>query len=126
MNRDLWKIGAFLVLVLLGASSCGPIQALTATSRAKDSLYKARLADAHVLAPDGRYVTPAQYQYQLAVLYLEKSKELQGFSKFQAAEHYAAQAAALGKKSVTGREEEERRKIRRQQIKAGQVFKKSE
>jgi hypothetical protein len=126
MNRDLWILSSFLVLVLVGAASCGPIQALTATSRAKDSLYKARLADAHVLVPDGRYITPAQYQYQLALLYLEKSKELQGFSKFQAAQRYAAQAASLGKKAIENREEEERRKIRRQQIKSGQVFKKGE
>ncbi|MBM4353804.1 MAG: hypothetical protein FJ109_08405 [Deltaproteobacteria bacterium] len=126
MNRNLWRLSAFLVLILLAAASCGPIQALTATSRGKESLYKARLADAHVLVPDGRYITPAQYQYQLAVLYLEKSKELQGFSKFQAAERYGAQAAALGKKSIANREEEERRKIRRQQIKAGQIFKKGE
>ncbi len=126
MNRDLWKLSLFLVLVVVAAASCGPIQALTATSRAKDSLYKAKLADAHVLVADGRYITPAQYQYQLAVLYVEKAKELQGFSKFQAAQRYAAQAAALGKKSVTYREEEERRKIRRQQIKAGQIFKKGE
>lgn len=112
-----------LTLVLVGAS-CGPIRAVTATADANDDLFKAQLAGAHEVKSGERYITPAQYEYQLAYLYLEKSKELQGFAKYDAAYFYATKAAELGKGAVRDKAEEERRKIRRQQIRSGQLTQK--
>jgi hypothetical protein len=112
-----------LVAVVVGAS-CGPIRAVTATADAKDDLFRAELAGAHVVKPGEKYITPAQYEYQLAYLYLEKSKELQGFAKYDAAYFYATKAAELGKGAVRDKAEEERRRIRRQQILSGQILQK--
>lgn len=114
-------VAAVLVTALLVAS-CGPINAVVATSRAKDSMYKAQLAKAHELKPGQRYVTSAQYQYQLALLCVDKSKQLQGFAKYQAAEEYSEEAAALAEKAILNMTEQERRLIRRQQIRSGKVF----
>jgi hypothetical protein len=113
-----------LTAIALGAA-CGPIRAVTATADANDELFKAQLSKAHEISPGEKYITPAQYEYQLAYLYLEKSKELQGFAKYDAAYFYATKAAELGKASVRDKAEEERRKIRRQQILNGQILQKS-
>jgi hypothetical protein len=115
-------LAAALWLLVL-ANGCGPIRATSATSGAKDHLFKAELAGADKLTQGEKYITPAQYEYQLAMLYIEKSKELQGFAKYDAAFFYSTEAADLGKKAVEHKSEEERRKIRRQQIRAGKVFK---
>jgi hypothetical protein len=113
-----------LVAAMVLGASCGPIRAATATSDAKDELFKAELAGAHQIVKGEKYITPAQFEYHLAYLYLEKSKELQGFAKYDAAYFYATKAAELGKDAVKNKAEEERRKIRRQQIRSGQVFNK--
>jgi len=116
---------SLLILILVGAASfgaCAPIRATSAISQAKDNMFKARLAGADKVKGGEKYITAAQYEYQLAHHYLEKSKELQGFSKFEAAEFYALQAAELSKNAAKERNEEERRIIRRQQIRAGKVF----
>lgn len=114
---------AAILSVLMLTNACGPIRATSATSSAKDHLFKAELAGADKLTKGEKYITPAQYEYQLARMYLEKSKELQGFAKYDAAFFYSTEAADLGKKAVEHKSEEERRKIRRQQIRAGKVFK---
>jgi hypothetical protein len=111
-----------LVAAVAAAAACAPIQTTVATNRAKDNMYKAGLADADDLKPGEKYITPAQYEYQLAYLYLEKSKELQGFSKFDAATFYASRAATLSAKAREHKGDEERRKIRRQQIRSGQII----
>ncbi len=116
---------SLLILFLVGATAlgaCAPIRATSAISQAKDNMFKARLAGAQEVKTGEKYITPAQYEYQLAHHYLEKSKELQGFSKFEAAEFYALQAAELSKNAAKNKTEEERRIIRRQQIRAGKVF----
>ena len=115
----LWGLG---VLV----ASCAPIRSTSAVSSANDGLFKARLAGVDKLQEGEKYITPAQFQYLLAQIYVDKAKEFEGFSKFHAAEQYATQAAELARDSVNNKKEEERRKYRRQQIKAGKVFKKGE
>jgi len=115
----------FLLLLLLsGLAACGPIRATTAAATARDDLFKAQLAGADQVKPGERFITPSRYEYQLAYLYLEKAKELQGFAKYDAAYFYAERAAALSRSAVKNRSEEERRKTRREQIKAGAVFNK--
>jgi len=111
-----------LVAALLLAASCGPIRAVTSTAQAQDAVLRAELAGAHELNKGEKYITQAQFEYQLAALYLEKSKELQGFAKFDAADFYASRASELGTSSVKNKAEEERRRIRRAQIKAGKIF----
>ncbi len=96
-----------LVLVTL-AASCGPTRTATAISRAKDALYEARLAGADDYKPGLRYNTKAQYNYFLAVEYLEKSKIFQGFSEFDAADDFASKAATLALEAVKLLEEQKR------------------
>ena len=96
-----------LVLVTLGVS-CGPTRTATAIGQAKDALYEARLAGAHECKAGERYDTKAQYNYILAVEYLEKSKIFQGFSEFDAADSFATKAAALAKEAVKLLEEHKR------------------
>jgi hypothetical protein len=142
---------ALMGALILG-SGCAPIQAIGATLRAEDNLNQARHAcpfevteenvDAPIsqvldeqvpdaaaavpAAPAGakspRYVTQAQYECMLALLYIRKSKELQGFSKFDAATFYAEKAAGLAAASRDHKMEEEKRIIRRQQIRSGQIL----
>ena len=113
-----------LLTLVLGLASCAPIRATSAISKAKKAQFKARLAKAHIINEGEKYITPAQYEYQLANFYLEKAKELQGFSKFEASEFYALEAVELSQSAIEHKQEEKRRKIRRRQIKAGKVFQK--
>ena len=122
MKRLLVFFGVLSLLASLAA--CGPIRAASATRGARDELYKARLAKADEIEKGKKYITQAQYQYRLATLYLEKSIELQGFAKYDAAFFYATKAAQLGTESVKNKAEEERRKIRREQIRAGKILNK--
>jgi len=122
--------GVWLLLSLIGlglllfAGACGPIRIASSSSIARENLFKAKLAKANQYKKGEKYITPAQYEYQLAHIYLEKSKQLQGFAKYDAADFYAAEAGKLGDKAIEHKAEEERRKIRRQQIRAGKVFRK--
>ena len=120
MSRIAMLVAPFLVAAVFGA--CAPVQATVATLKAKDSMFKADLAGAGEIKPGEKYITSAQYEYYLANLYLEKSKELQGFSKFDSATFYANRAASLGNKARDHKANEEKRKIRRQQIRAGQIL----
>ena len=103
-----------LILLVLAAglmvvSSCGPIRATSALSDAKDELYKARLAGADDYHKGGRYDTKAQYDYFLAVEYVEKSKVFLGFSEFDAAEHFSLDAARLAREAVKLIEDQKRK-----------------
>jgi len=123
MSKHNWRlsvIGLLCAVALL--ASCGPINAVVATSQANDNLYKAQLARAHELKPGQKYITPAQYEYLLALLFVDKSKELQGFAKYQSAEEFSEKAAALAEAAIKNMGEQERRKIRRKQIRAGKVY----
>jgi len=120
MSRVSLLVAPFLVVVAFCA--CAPVQATVSTLKAKDSMFKAELAGANEVKPGQKYVTSAQYEYYLAYLYIEKSKELQGFSKFDSATFYANRAASLGNKARDHKAEEEKRLIRRQQIRAGQIL----
>lgn len=110
------------VALALGISSCGPAQTSSSISSARKAMEQARLAGATELHPGSFYVTTAQYKVQVARLYLEKAKELQGFSKFEDAIFYATEARKLLDEAVTEKHEEERRLLRRKQIKEGRVF----
>ncbi|GEM_PF-6274379 len=110
---------ALLLVGVIGVSSCGPIQATTNIAMANKRIHEARLAGADVLKEGERYITPAQQEYQLALLYLQKSKELEGFSKFEHAAFYAQLASDLGKSSNSNMSEEARRKDLRERIKKG-------
>lgn len=110
---------------LVALASCGPIQATTNISMANKNLYEAKLAKADNVVPGGRYITPAQFEYQLALLYLEKSKELEGFAKFEHAAFYARLAADLGKSAIDHKVEEARRQERRDRIRRGEVLPKA-
>ena len=122
MKRLLVFLGVLTVMASLAA--CGPIRAASATRSARDELYKARLAKADKIEKGKKYITEAQYQYRLAALYLEKAIELQGFAKYDAAFFYATKAAQYGSESVKNKAEEERRSIRREQIRAGKILSK--
>jgi hypothetical protein len=98
MIRSISLVAA--VLMLLVASSCGPMRATSAISQAKDELYRAKLAGAHVLEDGARYETKAQLNYYLAVEFVEKSKEFRGFSEFDAAEFFGLKAAKLAADAV--------------------------
>ena len=100
---------AALLLIATVVASCGPTRTATAIGRAKDALYQARLAGADDYRPGERYDTKAQYNYFLAIEYLEKSKVFQGFSEFDAAENFALKAATLAKEAVQLLEEYRRR-----------------
>lgn len=99
---------AVLALLLAVAAGCGPTRSATAISAAKDGMYQARIAGAHEYKPGARYDTKAQYNYFLAVEYLEKAKVFQGFSEFDAAESFAIKAARLTKEAIELLEEHER------------------
>ncbi len=114
-----------ILLSLVAVGACGPIQATTGISLANKNLFEARLAKADVLVTGQKYITPAQYEYQLAQLYLEKSKELEGFAKFEHAAFYAKLAADLGLRSVDHKTEEARRQERRDRIRKGEVLPKT-
>lgn len=111
-----------ILLSLLALGACGPIQATTGISLANKHLFEARLAKADVLVPGQKYITPAQYEYQLALLYLEKSKELEGFAKFEHASFYARLAADLGLRAVEHKKDEIQRQERRDRIRKGEVL----
>ncbi len=121
MRHPLRKLGIAVLLLGMGAA-CGPIQAQSGISRGSNAMKQARLAKAQEANESNRYITPARYEYELAHLFIEKAKELQGFSKFEAAAFYGNQARDLAEKAAENKHEEERRKIRRKQIKAGKVF----
>ncbi len=107
-----------LALLLLSAA-CGPMKATTAISSGRDAIEDARHRRAHVI-PEGEFlITTAQYKYQLALLYMEKAKELQGFSKFQDAANYAEEARHLADDAAREMDIEAERKNRRKEIKAG-------
>jgi hypothetical protein len=101
-------IPALLLILAALAVSCGPTRTATAISRAKDALYEARLAGADDYKAGRRYDTKAQYNYFLAVEYLEKSKVFRGFSEFDAAENFASKAATLATEAVKLLEEQKR------------------
>jgi len=101
-------IPALLLAFAAVAVSCGPTRTATSISRAKDALYEARLAGANEFKQGQRYDTKAQYNYFLAVEYLEKSKVFQGFSEFDAADNFASKAALLAKEAVKLLEEQKR------------------
>ncbi len=114
---------AFPVVVLsVAGMACGPIQATTAISSARESLKGAEEKGAHLIPDDEYFITTARYKYRLAVLYLEKSKELQGFSKFQDAAHYAQEARRLAQEAIQEMDDERLRRLRRKEIKEGRVF----
>ena len=101
-------IFAVLLLLLAVAAGCGPTRSATAISAAKDGMYQARIAGAHEYKPGARYDTKAQYNYFLAVEYIEKAKVFQGFSEFDAAESFALKAAHLTKEAIELLEEHAR------------------
>jgi hypothetical protein len=117
--RRLALPGLFLLGLL--TLSCGPINSLVATSKATASLEAARLAGADVVKPGERYVTTAQYEYQLALLYADKAKELAGFSKYQAAQSFAQTSSSLADKAVEHRKQEKARLEKKAQIRAGKI-----
>lgn len=112
----------FLAL-FMGAESCGPIQANTNISKAKYNLAQARLAKAHELIQGTYYITPAQHKYQLALLYLEKAKEMEGFSKYEHAAFFAQRAAELADEAIVLMKEEQEHKKKREIIRKNEWYK---
>lgn len=113
-------LGALMLIVAV--ASCAPIQATSAVSQADDKLEDAERAGAHTIAPGEKFITMAQLEYQLAWHYVDKSRQLQGFAKYDAAEFYARKAAELCQKAVEHMEEQRKRQQRRREIKEGKVF----
>ncbi len=108
MKYCLVTIPALLLVLVTVAVSCGPTRTATSISRAKDALYEAKLVGAHDLQAGARYDTKAQYNYFLALEYLDKSKVFRGFSEFDAADNFASKAARLAKEAVKLIEEHKR------------------
>lgn len=105
---------------------CAPLRTVTKIAEAQDAIRQAELKGAHNVKKGEKYITPAQYKYHLATLYLAKAKELQGFAKYNAACFYASRAVELALSAMENMDEEKRRKIRREQIKGGKIFTKHE
>ncbi|MFH1533112.1 MAG: hypothetical protein ABIK09_20490 [Pseudomonadota bacterium] len=101
-------IPALLLVFGTVAVSCGPTRTATSIGRAKDALYEAKLVGADDFKAGERYDTKAQYNYFLAVEYLEKSKIFQGFSEFDAADNFASKAAILAMEAVKLLEDQKR------------------
>lgn len=110
------------LLLLWGLASCAPIQATSALSQGDDKLEDAERAGAHVIPSGDKFITMAQFEYQLAWHYVDKARQLQGFAKYDAAEFYARKAAELCQKAVEHMAEQNKRKQRRREIKEGKVF----
>jgi len=109
MKRRTVTFAVVLLLLAAAGGGCGPTRAASALSEARDVLYQARLAGAHeVQDPGRRNPTKAQYNYLLAVEYVEKAKVFQGFSEFDAAESFASKAAALARDAIRLIEEQKR------------------
>lgn len=70
-------------LVALYAMGCGPVRSTAEISSAEAAVERARIAEAHTKAP---------YEYYSAKSYLRKAREEWGYSDFEAAKDYAAEA----------------------------------
>ena len=70
--------------------ACGPIETDRALSRAYIAIEGARGADAQ------RY---AVYEYQSALLYLQKAREEEGHSNFEGARHFAKESRSFADKA---------------------------
>ena len=78
-----------LVLVLL--CGCGPIQASSAVGDAKEAIERATVSRADEFA---------RFPFHMAQNYLNKAKELEGYSEYAAAERFARRAEELANQSV--------------------------
>lgn len=103
IGTSLWK--RFVSVTVVGVvifSGCGPIQVASAVGDAEEAIAAAQDVDAE------RY---AQYEYWMAILYLEKAKRVDGRAEYMAATSFAAEAVdfATAAVEVSGKE-----KIRQQ------------
>ena len=79
-----------LILAVAPLVACGPIETDRALSRAYIAIEGARGADAQ------RY---AIYEYQSALLYLQKAREEEGHSNFEGARHFAKESRTFADKA---------------------------
>ncbi len=79
---------ALCALALLATAGCGPIQSTSALIDADVQLEAARAAGAE---------TQATYEYTAARVYLEKARETQGRSQYEASTRFAQKAATLAR-----------------------------
>jgi len=88
---------AFLLSVVIG---CGSIQASSAVGDAEDAIEAAEREEV------ARF---AQYEYWMAVFYLDKAKRVDGRADFHAAETFAAEATRYATSAVEVAAKERRR-----------------
>jgi hypothetical protein len=86
------RFGIGLILPLLAASACGPVES---TSVILDAEGACRAAEVEHAAN----VPEAAYYYHSAVQYLEKAKEEQGYADFEIAIDYGNKAKKLAEKA---------------------------
>src|SRR5687767_8184430 len=80
-----------LMIVILVAASCGPVQYISqVTRRASASVAAAKAAGAEKYAP---------YEYTSAVVYLHKAREEEGYAHHQAAIRFGKKAEEMGKRA---------------------------
>lgn len=79
-------VSQIIVALLLLCMGCGPITAASKISDARAELIKAQQAEAPKYAP---------FEYQGALLYLEKAREEEGYSYYQDAVELATKAFTL-------------------------------
>jgi hypothetical protein len=82
-----------VLLVLVGPAlyGCGPIQASSAVGDAKEAIERATVSRANEFA---------RFPFHMAQNYLDKAKELEGYSEYAAAERFARRAEELANQSV--------------------------
>ena len=82
--------GLLVLLGLFGLSACGPISALSSVRKATIAIESAEVVEASKNSP---------YEYQLAVEYLKKAREEQGYSDYQHAVDLAQKALEFAEKA---------------------------
>ena len=97
-----------LMAVLVG---CGPVTSSSAITEAEIALKDAEEVEAHRFAA---------FTYWSAVNYLEKAKQIQGYSLFEGSSDYALRSMELALRSVEETKEfHHQEKLRRERLKTG-------
>jgi hypothetical protein len=111
LKRSKWQRMVALALTgMLCLAACGPIQVASAVGDAEDAIEAALTADAQI---------NAQYEYWMAVLYLDKAKRVDGRAEYEAASDLANEALAFAKAAVEqSAKEKMRQQVLQQRLKA--------
>ena len=107
LSERLWAV---VVAAVLCVAACGPIQASSTVGDAEEAIEAAQEAEA---------LQYAQYEYWMAIFYLDKAKRVEGRAEYSAAENFAEESAKFAAAAVeVAAKEKMRQQVMQQRLKS--------